>query len=102
MRGEPPVEVTAPPERAVDQLRAESRLAGVETRLLEGVLENDVGEGAVFLHAHEDAQRLVARLGDRARAQHRAHAPSSVITAPGPRRAPRRNSSQAMGFRLSG
>src|SRR5262250_2092512 len=93
----------APPaERAVDQLGAEGSIARLEPRMLQRVLEDDVREGAILLHAHEDAERLVARLGDGARAQHRAHPWISVRRAPAESRAPRRKSSHAMALRFSG
>jgi hypothetical protein len=51
--------MATPAKRAIDQLRAERRIARLEPGMLEGVLEDDVGEGAILLHAHEDAERLV-------------------------------------------
>src|SRR5262249_7546322 len=101
-RGEPPVEMAPPAERAADQLGAEGGIARLEPRMLQRVLEDDVGESAILLHAHEDAERLVARLGDGARAQHRTHAWISVTRAPAESRAPRRKSSHAMALRFSG
>src|SRR4029434_7441765 len=102
VRGEPPVEMSAPPERAVDQLCAQSGVARIEARVLQRVLEHDVGEGTVLLDADEDAQRLVARLRDAPRAQHGTHALISVIRSPGPILEPWRKSSHAMALRLSG
>jgi hypothetical protein len=66
------------------------------------VLEDDVSEGTVLLDAHQDSERLVARLRDWTRAEHRAQAPISVTRAPIDRRAPRRKSGHAMALRFSG
>ena len=92
MRREAPVQVAAPAQRAVDDLGAESRVAGVEVRAIERGLEREIGEGAVPLDADQDVERLVPRLGDRARLENRAHEVGSVTRAPADRRAPRRKS----------
>src|SRR5207247_5508255 len=94
--------VAAPAERAVDQLGAEPGIPRFETGVFQCVLQHDVREGAVLLDAHENAERLVARLRHGPRAEHRAHAVISVTRAPGRSRAPRRKSSHAMALRFSG
>src|SRR6185503_3759945 len=91
-----------PPQRAVDDLRAERIVARVEAGEVERVLEHDVGEGLVLIDADQDAERLVARLRDGARLQDRAHAASEVTRAPAPSRAPRRKFSHAIAFLFSG
>jgi hypothetical protein len=83
MRREPPVQMAAPAQRAVDDLRAERRVAGVQPRPLERVLERDVGEGAIALHPDQDVQGLVPGLRDRAGLEDRTHGTGSLTRAPG-------------------
>ena len=102
MRSEAPVQVAAPAQRAVHDLGAQPRVAGVEVRALERRLEREIGEGAVPLDANQDVERLVPRLGDRSRLEHRAHGTGSLTRAPAARRAPRRKSAHGIALRFSG
>src|SRR5262249_28629472 len=96
MRGKPPVEMALPAEGPVHDLGAKRGVPRLQGGAVQRMLERDVGEGPIALHADEDAQRLEARLGDRTGAQHRAHAATSLTRSPGRSRAPRRKSSHAI------